>query len=311
MNIRIDDGARLCTEESLQHNAVKTAGTLFCITAALLVVVAGSQPLLAQSSVHFAVIGDYGFAGNPEAEVAKLVKTWKPDFIITTGDNNYDFGGDSSIDRNIGQYYHEFISPYPGSFGHGDTVNRFFPSLGNHDWRAAGAAPYLKYFTLPGNERYYDIVRGPVHLFAIDSDEHEADGITESSVQAMWLKQGLAKSTARWKIVYFHHAPYSSGAHGNNPTLQWPFKSWGASVVITGHDHTYERAIVDGFPYFVNGVGGRSLYDMGKPIKGSVVRFNADYGAMDINADLSKMEIRFVTRKDSVVDTYTIEAPKR
>ncbi len=259
-----------------------------------------------QQSVHFAIIGDYGLAGKAEEDVANLVKSWKPDFIITTGDNNYPNGADSTIDHNIGQYYHEFISPYHGSFGSGDTVNRFFPSLGNHDWRSPGAEPYLKYFTLPGNERYYDFARGPVHLFAIDSDDHEPDSITASSVQALWLKKKLSESTARWKLVYFHHSPYSSAEHGNSPKLQWPFKEWGATAVISGHDHTYEQLIVNGLPYFVNGSGGAELYKWGKEVEGSKAKYNTDHGAMDVHADNSKIEFRFVTSRDSLIDTYTI-----
>lgn len=96
-------------------------------------------------SITFAIIGDYGFSdlGPYEGDVAALVKNWNPDFIITTGDNNYDFGGEDTIDKNIGQYYHKFISPYFGAYGPGATVNRFFPSMGNHDWYTPGAAPYL------------------------------------------------------------------------------------------------------------------------------------------------------------------------
>ena len=265
----------------------------------------------AQSSVHFAVIGDYGFAGKPEADVAALVIGWKPEFIITTGDNNYDFGADSSIDRNIGQYYHSYIFPYAGSFGPGDTVNRFFPSLGNHDWRDTGASAYLKYFTLPGNERYYDFTRGPAQFFALDSDEKEPDGVTDSSTQAMWLKKKLNESTARWKVVYFHHAPYSSGNHGSSEKLQWPFEKWGASVVLTGHDHTYERVLIHGFPYFVNGLGGRSIYEMKKTVSGSKIRYNEDYGAMDVVADEAKMTLRFVTRTDSLVDTFILTGKRK
>jgi hypothetical protein len=207
-------------------------------------------------TVRFGVIGDFGSAGTAARDVANLVKSWKPDFIITVGDNNYPDGAASTIDPNIGQYYHEFIYPYKGRYGAGATVNRFFPSLGNHDWHARGAQPYLDYFTLPGNERYYDFVWGPVHLFAIDSDEDEPDGITRSSRQAAWLQNKLAASTARWKLVYFHHPPYSSGEHGNTREMQWPFQQWGASAVLTGHDHLYERLLVGGFTYFVAGAGG-------------------------------------------------------
>ena len=77
--------------------------------------------------VRFAVIGDYGLAGEPEAGVAALVKSWDPDFIITLGDNNYPDGAADTIDENIGQYYHEYIYPYAGEYGEGSDINRFFP----------------------------------------------------------------------------------------------------------------------------------------------------------------------------------------
>ena len=75
--------------------------------------------------VRFAVIGDYGLSGAAEAEVAALVHSWEPDIIITTGDNNYPSGSAETIDENIGQYYHDYISPYLGSYGAGAEENRF------------------------------------------------------------------------------------------------------------------------------------------------------------------------------------------
>src|SRR4028118_1944089 len=63
-------------------------------------------------SARFAVIGDYGQAGQPEQDVANRVKSWSPDFIITVGDNNYPYGEASTIDQNIGQYYRQYIYPY-------------------------------------------------------------------------------------------------------------------------------------------------------------------------------------------------------
>ena len=164
---------------------------------------------------HFAAIGDYGFAGPDEEAVADMVKATQPEFIATLGDNNYPLGAADSIDLNIGLFYHDYIAPYVGRFGCGAARNRFFPALGNHDWMTADARPYLDYFALPGNERYYDVVWGAVHLFALDSDPSEPDGIKADSAQAAWLKRELAASTARWKIVYMHHAPYSSGPHGS------------------------------------------------------------------------------------------------
>jgi tartrate-resistant acid phosphatase type 5 len=205
---------------------------------------------------RFAIIGDYGLSEADEASVATLVAKVRPDFVVTTGDNNYPLGGADTIDENVGRYFHAFIAPYIGSFGGGASVNRFFPSLGNHDWDTQKAQPYLDYFSLPNNERYYDTTIGSVQLFAVDSDPNEPDGTDADSVQAHWLEARLEASRAPWKVVYFHHPPYSSGPHGSSPGMRWPFREWGASIVYSGHDHTYERLSVAGFPFIVNGVGG-------------------------------------------------------
>ena len=253
------------------------------------------------------MIGDFGLAGEREADVANLINSWQPDFIITTGDNNYPNGEQENIDENIGQYYADYISPYYGNFGPGGEVNRFFPSLGNHDWTANRAQAYFDYFTLPGNERYYDFVWGPLHLFALDSNSQEPDGVGASSIQANWLKEKLAASTSTWKIVYMHHAPYSSGLHGPTDWIQWPFKKWGASVVIAAHDHVYERLIIDDFPYFVNGLGGSpQIYWFETPLAGSQVRYRDDNGAMLVTATTETITFEFITRTGELIDTYTL-----
>jgi len=256
--------------------------------------------------IRFAVIGDYGLSKNPERDVANLVKNWNPDFIITVGDNNYPDGQAETIDENIGQYYHEFIFPYIGEFGSGSDVNRFFPTLGNHDWTTVGAQPYFDYFTLPGNERYYDFVWGPVHFFALDSDSREPDGVGRSSIQAQWLKDKLGSSTSPWKIVYMHHPPYSSSSDGSISWAQWPHDAWGVDAVLSGHAHVYERLIVDDFPYFINGLGGGPRYDFDMPIAGSEVRFRDDYGAMFVEATTDQIVFQFITRDNITIDTFSI-----
>ena len=256
--------------------------------------------------VRFAVIGDYGSGKQPEADVAALVKSWNPDLIITTGDNNYPDGTAETIDSHIGQFFHEFIAPYIGSYGEGGQENRFFPSLGNHDWHSKGAQPYLDYFTLPGNERYYDFSYGPVHFYALDSDSREPDGVGRTSQQAVWLQNQLAVSTSPWNIVYFHHAPYSSGMHGDVDWMQWPFAEWGADVVLSGHDHTYERILRDGITYFVNGLGGKSKYSFFGVIDGSQMRYNQDYGAMLVEASENAIRFQFINRLNEVIDTFEI-----
>ncbi len=259
-----------------------------------------------QKPTRVVAIGDYGIAGPDELAVSNLVHALAPEAVITLGDNNYDNGAASTIDANIGQYYHDYIAPYTGSYGPGATRNRFFPALGNHDWIAFGAAPYLAYFTLPGNERYYDFVEGSVHYFAIDSDSHEPDGTSASSVQAKWLQNALAGSTSPFNVVYFHHSPYSSGPHQSEEIMRWPFREWGADLVLTGHDHTYERIVRDGFPYVINGLGGQARYAFETITACSQVRYNSDFGALAIDATQERMTLRFMTASDHVADMLTL-----
>jgi hypothetical protein len=245
-----------------------------------------------EAPIVFAVIGDYGDDNPDEQEVADLIDSWSPAFIVTTGDNSY---GSTEIDQNIGQYYSDYIGNYVGSYGAGSSINRFFPATGNHDHTDGGGIDaYLEYFTLPGDgiessdtsgsERYYDYVQGPVHLFVIDSKSFFGDANGSNSPQALWLQAQLAASTAPWQVVYFHHPPYSSGNHGNESSMQWPFADWGADIVLTGHDHHYERIVRDGTVYFVNGAGGKSLRNCNTPVAGSQICYNTDHGAMRIEA---------------------------
>lgn len=262
--------------------------------------------------LRFAVIGDYGLTGQPEADVAALIHGWNPELIVTTGDNNYYFGEAATIDQNIGQYYHDFIFPYVGRYGIGADINRFFPAPGNHDWYSpTGLQPYLDYFTLPGNERYYDFEWGGglVHFFIVDSDDREPDGITSTSAQAAWLKNQLDQSTASWNVVLMHHAPYSSAAvHGSTLALQWPYGDWGADVVLAGHDHDYERLEVNGLPYFVNGLGGMpTIYEFADPpLPESQTRYNGDWGAQLVEVYTNQMVFSFITRANEVIEVYGV-----
>ncbi|MBN8246555.1 MAG: metallophosphoesterase, partial [Verrucomicrobia bacterium] len=150
-------------------------------------------------------------------------------------------------------------------------------------------------FSETQNLRYFDVrlgtASGPssVHLFILDSDSPTPYGryaadrpipnrdgsnspFTESATQAAWLKRRLAASTARWKIVILHHPPYNSapGAENSQYTFaRWPYRAWGATAVISGHVHNYERLEMPDpdanlqpdygtptIPYIVNGAGG-------------------------------------------------------
>ena len=256
--------------------------------------------------VRFAVIGDYGSGNKQERNVAHLIKSWKPDFITTLGDNNHPVGSAKTIDRNIGKFFHEYISPYKGNYGPGAKINRFFPIPGHRDWDTDELQPYLDYFTLPGNKSYYDFDWGPVHFFMLDTDERNPDGATVSSIQGRWLQRKLAESTRPWKLVFAHHAPYLSRTVDGFRRMRWPFKDWGAHAVLSGFYHIYERLSIEGVPYFINGVGGSTITGFGEINPNSQFRYNNDYGAMLVVASDTQINFRFINRRGKVIDSHTI-----
>lgn len=255
----------------------------------------------------FAVIGDYGKAGSSEFAVSELVKSRNPEYILTLGNNNYESGEDSTIDNNIGQYYSDYIYPYVGNFGNGSTINNFFPSLGNVDLLTSGAAPYFNYFTLPENERYYDFTRGNIHFFVINSDVSEPDGKDSNSVQAQWLKNRLSVSSGKWNIVYFNTPPFTSGnISGPDTVMRWPFKKWGANAIMSGHEHVYERLILNGLTYFVNGLGGKNTGSFGTAVSGSQKRYSSNYGALFAYEYNDSLVFQFINTTGNLIDKYKI-----
>lgn len=293
---------------------------LFCLLPYLLLLVNARTTVAAD--VRFAVIGDYGNAArNAEdqgmQQVATMIDGWNPDIVVTAGDNNYSLGEAATIDNNIGQFYQQYIGSYTGGYGPGaGATNRFYPAIGNHDNNStAGYTPYTDYFTLPGNERYYDFVQGPVHFFMLNSTSDEPDGYTSSSTQAAWLQTGLQASTAAWQVVVVHHSPYgsapNSSRHGSDPIVQWDYKAWGADAVLSGHNHFYERFEVGGLPYIVTGAGGHDLDDFSAPIAGSKVRNNGDYGALLVDANESTLSFKYYTRDGRQADSFNIGAPNQ
>jgi predicted phosphodiesterase len=256
------------------------------------------------AQTKFAAIGDYGYSTSAEADVSNMIDSWNVDFVITMGDNNYNDGSASTIDANIGKDYNQWIYPYYGNYppgGSQDSTNRFFPSLGNHDYNTANAQPYIDYFTLPNNERWYTFSWGSVDFFILDSEAGwDASNLAD---QWNWLQNEVPNSSGQWKVVYFHHPSYSS--RYSHTRMRFDYSSLNIDLVLAGHDHLYERLEIDGVTYMINGLGGKSIYSTNPPISGSIIQYNGDYGAMLIEATGSTLTSKFYNRSGDLIDTWT------
>ncbi len=277
----------------------------------------GFETTAAADSIVFAVIGDYGKDGSAETNVATMIKGWSPDFIITTGDNNYVKGEYKTIKQNISRHYGDFIYNYdaPSEYrcngkAFEEGINRFFPSPGNHDANNKnGLAPYLNYFTLPGEENYYKFIWGPVTFYSLDTETEDLE------LQKEWLFEELNNSYTLFNIVYFHHSPWTLGPLGNNESMQWDFYNHNVDVVFTGHDHIYARIEKNDEPgmyYIVNGLGGKSLYNCDSEALPSTMFdsfcYAEDYGAIKAAADDNCLKIKFYSISDigNAIDSIKI-----
>ncbi len=200
---------------------------------------------LKPGSVRFAVIGDMGNGSKQQYALAGQMAAYHGrfpfDFVIMLGDNL--IGGKSPAD-----YEKKFELPYKPLL---DAGVKFYAALGNHD---VSNERFYKLFNMNG-QQYYTYKKGNVRFFALDSNYMNPQ-------QLEWLDKELQNSGSDWKICYFHHPLYSSGAyHGSSVELRLLleplFIKYGVQVVFAGHDHVYERVKPQkGIHYFTEGASG-------------------------------------------------------
>lgn len=245
---------------------------------------------LSGQSTTFAVIGDFGSGSSLQVEVADLVKSWNPDFIATTGDNSYV----SNYQATVGLSYQDYL----------DT-GRFYPSIGNHDWQYPES--YLAFFDLPGNELYYDVVIGDVHLFMIDNNFGWGTTV-DPDEQEEWLIDALAGSTANWRFL-IGHQPRPGDSDRSNYVPQELMRSAGVDAYFAGHNHYYQRTqMTDIIPSFIVGNSGRSLYNYIPGTDAPQAYYNDDHGAIRVVIDDSTITYEFwsIANGGTLVDRYSV-----
>jgi predicted MPP superfamily phosphohydrolase len=219
----------------------------FIVLAAISAALHAQQPTLPLKldSVRFAAIGDMGNGGKEQYAVAGQMAAYRGkfpfDFVLMLGDNL--IGGKDPVD-----YQNKFELPYKPLL---DAGVKFYAVFGNHD---ISNERFYKLFNMNG-QQYYTYKKGNVRFFALDSNYMDPQQLT-------WLEKQLQNSDSDWKICYFHHPLYSSGAfHGSSVELRLLleplFVKYGVNVVFSGHEHIYERVKPqNGITYFTEGASG-------------------------------------------------------
>jgi predicted MPP superfamily phosphohydrolase len=256
---------------------------------------------LKDGSVRFAVIGDTGTGSKQQQQIADLMvryrETYPFDFVLMLGDNLY--GSETPAD-----YRKKFSDVYQKLL---DNKIKFYATLGNHD---EPNERFYENFNMNGKE-YYRFTKGNVAFYSLNStymDKKQLD----------WLESELAKDSSDWKIAFCHHPPYSSGGrHGSDKSLREVveplFVKYGVNVVLTGHDHFYERIKPQkGVYYFVSGAGGKLREGNVKENSPLTEKyFDADMSFMLMEVANNQVYFQAVSRTGNTVDSGVIANAKK
>lgn len=217
-----------------------------------------------------------------------------PGTVFTTGDNAYSNGTAT-----------EFADCYGPSWGRHRSRTR--PTAGNHDYRTRDAAGYFGYFGAAAGEAtrgYYGYDLGDWHVVVLNSNIDMRAG----SAQERWLRADLARGARRCTLAYWHHPRFSSGTrHGSHPGTEPLWQALydaGADVVLSGHEHHYERfapqtptGVADtarGIREFVVGTGGKGHYPLGPPIANSEVSNATTHGVLKLTLGAQSYSWQFI-----------------
>jgi predicted phosphodiesterase len=251
---------------------------------------------LKQGSVRFAVIGDMGTGDKAQYEVAQQMERYREktgfDFVLMLGDNIY--GGKSPADMK-----RKFEYPYGPLL---DAGVKFYASLGNHD---NPNERFYKPFNM-GEKRFYSFRKGNAEFFALDSNYMDPQ-------QVEWLTNALRDSNSTWKICYFHHPLYSDGKfHGPDTDLRARlepiFQASGVRVVLSGHEHLYERIKPHGgIYYFVLGNSGELRPHNLKPSPDTAKGFDTDRDFMMVEIAGDELYFQTISRTGETIDSGVID----
>jgi hypothetical protein len=250
----------------------------------------------ARPDLRIAVAGDVGDSGHrirsTGAAVARLGDDDPWDALLLLGDNVYPAGDPDGLDDTV-------FGPFGPVL---DSGAELLAILGNHDVKGNRTDEMVERLRMPG--RWWSRTMGDVLLVGLDSNQ------PENPEQRAWLDRVLGASDARWKVVALHHPPYSAGYQGSSTDVRAAFvplfERHGVQLVLSGHEHDYERSeVLHGVTYVVSG-GASGTRRTGEADFTAVSFSWHHFVELDVFPD--RLVGRAVNQDDRVADSWTIPA---
>jgi acid phosphatase len=274
----------------------------------------------------FLAFGDWGRNGQKDQldvsrQMALASSAIGAKFLISVGDNFYDYGVTSTEDP---QWQTSFEKVYA------DPALRipWHVIQGNHDYRGncqaqidySAKSPRWKmparYFSrtekLPdGSEALFVFADTSPFVTSYASDPMMGAEVRsqDTAKQITWIDRTLGESKAPWKIVIGHHPIYSGGEHGDTPELidrLLPvLRAHKVPVYLNGHDHDLQHLVAEGLNMFCTGAGSTV-----RPTKriAPTVFSKSQPGFVAVSLKPEAMDLRMISGQGQVV--YSTSVPR-
>jgi predicted phosphodiesterase len=262
-----------------------------------------SKPTAFRAGAHrgtryrFVAFGDTRTGHRVHRDVVEAAAQEDVDFLLHTGDM-VDQGGKADQWDLFFQIEQPLLARAP-----------IVPAIGNHDMSPRdyfGQVFLTTYWADSFNYYYQDW--GDLRIVAVDSGIECRTGCTQNLFARRALSEGAKKGMHM--LISLHHPPYSSGAHGSYLNIRRAVSElarlYGVELVITGHDHNYERTKrIDGTYYVVAAAAGAPVRPVDPEPFSDVVRTEAHYVLMDVTPQ--NMTLRAVNLKGETFDSVVID----
>jgi hypothetical protein len=231
---------------------------------------------------------------------AQLLAEINGTIIVALGDLAYENGSAQ-----------DFQKCYDATWGR--FKSRTLPVPGNHEYMTEGAKGYFGYFGKAAgepSEGYYSYDLDGWHIIALNSNRCLGNvGCYSISPQLRWLKSDLAANEDKdCTLAYMHHPLFTSGEY--RPGVPEVKPLWeilhdaGADVVLSAHDHNYQRFapqdpdgkidLERGIREFVVGTGGKSHYEIETTLPNSEAHNDDIFGVLKLTLHPNGYDWQFI-----------------
>ena len=268
---------------------------------------------------NVAAVGDISCNKNGKQTISSIENN-HPNLVLFLGDLAYDNSLECFFDQTQ-------------VLENNETGNTVLVTIGNHDidngdGNKETKKQHMMHYNIPSAGYYskiFDYDGSKILIVAMNftglEEQQERNKVKNSleNEQYNFVKDQLENSKATYKIVV-SHAPFVSAECNSllklfritpchNPLEKWDndlftkyhtlFKNTKVDLVLSGHNHNYQREVKDGINYVISGLGGRSQYDL---MSDNNTHFANAYGFLLLKFHPEFVEGKFISDDDKSKD---------